>query len=190
MKGLGPVWGCDSRLDRAFIVEIAIGREVEIFEIFEDCSINIDGNEFPVKLMPMCFGGFDVVLGMDWLSDNNAKIMYYRESNKFMVKNRYTLLRINDLFDQLDGADYFSKIDLSLGYHQLKVHEEDVPKTAFRTRYGQCEFLVMSFGLTNAPAAFTDLMNRVCYPYLDKFFIVIIDDILSILRIEKSMSNI
>ncbi|GJY08736.1 putative reverse transcriptase domain-containing protein [Tanacetum coccineum] len=102
----------------------------------------------------------------------------YRELNKLTVKNRYPLPRIDDLFDQLQGSSVYSKIDLSLGYHQLRVREEDIPKTAFRTRYGHYEFQVMPFGLTNAPAVFMDLMNRVCKPYLDKFVIVFIDDIL------------
>ncbi|KAJ9560649.1 hypothetical protein OSB04_005809 [Centaurea solstitialis] len=102
----------------------------------------------------------------------------YRELNKLTVKNRYPLPRIDDLFDQLQGAAWFSKIDLRSGYHQLKVREEDVHKTAFRTRYGHFEFVVMPFGLTNAPAAFMDLMNRVCRPMLDRSVIVFIDDIL------------
>ncbi|GJT52755.1 putative reverse transcriptase domain-containing protein [Tanacetum coccineum] len=102
----------------------------------------------------------------------------YRELNKLTIKNRYTLLIIDDLFDQLQGGCCFSKIDLHSGYHQLRVREEDIPKTAFRTRYGHLEFTVMPFGLTNAPAIFMDLMNRFCKPYLDKFVIVFIDDIL------------
>ncbi|GJU98920.1 putative reverse transcriptase domain-containing protein [Tanacetum coccineum] len=102
----------------------------------------------------------------------------YRELNKLTVKNRYPLLRINDLFDQLQGSRVYSKIDLRSGYHQLRVREEDIPKTTFRTRYGHYEFQVMPFGLTNAPTVFMDLMNRVCKPYLDRFVIVFIDDIL------------
>ncbi|KAD6454404.1 hypothetical protein E3N88_09110 [Mikania micrantha] len=102
----------------------------------------------------------------------------YRELNKLTVKNRYLLPRIDDLFDQLQGSSFYSKIDLCSGYHQLRVKDEDVPITAFRTRYGHYEFLVMPFGLSNAPAVFMDLMNRVCKPYLDKFVIMFIDDIL------------
>nr|GEY50590.1 putative reverse transcriptase domain-containing protein [Tanacetum cinerariifolium] len=102
----------------------------------------------------------------------------YRELNKLTVKNRYPLPRIDDLFDQLQGSSVYSKIDLRSGYHQLRVQEEDIPKTTFRTRYGHYEFQVMPFGLTNAPTVFMDLMNRVCKPYLDKFVIVFIDDIL------------
>ncbi|GJR00906.1 putative reverse transcriptase domain-containing protein [Tanacetum coccineum] len=95
----------------------------------------------------------------------------YKELNKLTIKNRYPLPRIDDLFDQLQDACCFSKIYLRSGYHQLRVRDEDIPKTAFRTRYGHFEFTVMQFGLTNAPAIFMDLMNRVCNPYLDKFFL-------------------
>ncbi|GJT02010.1 putative reverse transcriptase domain-containing protein [Tanacetum coccineum] len=102
----------------------------------------------------------------------------YHELNKLTVKNCYPLPRINDLFDQLQGSNIYSKIDLRSGYHQLRVQEQDIPKTAFRTRYGHYEFHVMPFGLTNAPAVFMDLLKRVCKPYLDKFVIVFIDDIL------------
>ncbi|GKE36371.1 putative reverse transcriptase domain-containing protein, partial [Tanacetum coccineum] len=102
----------------------------------------------------------------------------YRELNKLTVKNCYPLPRIDDLFDQLQGSQFFSNIDLRSGYHQLRVHEDDIPKTVIKTRYGHFEFTVMPFGLTNASAEFMDLINRVCRPYLDKFVIVFIDDIL------------
>nr|GEV13457.1 putative reverse transcriptase domain-containing protein [Tanacetum cinerariifolium] len=102
----------------------------------------------------------------------------YRELNKLTIKNRYPLPMIDNLFDQLQGSSVYSKLDLRSGYHQLRVRDEDIPKTAFRTRHEHYEFQVMPFGLTNTPAVFMDLMKCVCKPYLDKFVIVFIDDIL------------
>src|SRR3954465_14466866 len=102
----------------------------------------------------------------------------YRNLNNVTTKNKYPLPRIQDLFDQVKGAGVFSKIDLRSRYHQIKIKPKDVPKTSFVSRYGHHEYLVVPFGLTNAPAIFKNLMNKIFMPYLDKFIIVFIDDIL------------
>jgi hypothetical protein len=102
----------------------------------------------------------------------------YRLLNAVTIKNKYPLPHIDILFDQLTGARVFSKVDLRSGYHQIKIRSEDIPKTAFSIRYGLYEYLVISFGLTNAPAHFIYLMNSVFMPELDKFVVVFIDDIL------------
>jgi hypothetical protein len=109
----------------------------------------------------------------------------YRALNEVTVKNKYPLRRIDDMFDQLRGASVFSKIDLRSGYHQLKIQECDILKTAFVLRYGLYVYTVMSFGLTNAPAYFMYLMNKVLMEYLDKFVVVFIDDILVYSRSEE-----
>jgi hypothetical protein len=109
----------------------------------------------------------------------------YRSLNEVTIKNKYPLPRIEDLFDQMNGASIFSKIDLRSGYHQLKIWESDIPKTAFRTRYGLYEYTVMSFGLTNASTYFMYLMNKVFMEYLDRFVIVLIDDILIFSKTEE-----
>ena len=109
--------------------------------------------------------------------------------NKVTIKNKYTIPKIDDLFDQLQGASHFSKIEFRSGYHQLIVRYSDIPKIAFRTRYGHHEFVVMSFVLTNAPTTFMDLMNRVFKQYLDLFAIVFIDDILIYSRSEEEHAS-
>ncbi|GJT82936.1 putative reverse transcriptase domain-containing protein [Tanacetum coccineum] len=233
-----PLLGLEpSDLGFRYEIEIASGQLVEIDKVIKGCKLEIEGHVFDIDLIPFGHGSFDVIIGMDWLSNYKAEIVChekvvriplpddkvlrvlgerpdkkeiefrielipgatpvakspyrlapskleelmcidYRELNLLTVKNRYPLPRIDDLFDQLQGSQFFSKIDLRSGYHQLRVHEDDIPKTAFRTRYGHFEFTVMPFGLTNAPAIFIDLMNRVCRPYLGKFMIMFIDDIL------------
>jgi len=102
----------------------------------------------------------------------------YRYLNKLTIKNKYPISRIEDLMDQLHGASVFSKIDLQSGYHQILVKVEDVEKIAFRSRYGHYEYVVMPFGVSNAPSLFMDYTNRIFRPFLDKFVMVFIDDIL------------
>jgi hypothetical protein len=113
----------------------------------------------------------------------------YHALNAVTIKNKYPMPHIEDLFDQLKGAKVFLKIDLQLGYNQIRVREEDIEKTAFSTKYGHYEFKVMSFGLTNAPAYFMEAMNSMFYKY-DDFVVVFIDDILIFPRQRKSMSAI
>ncbi|GKB49470.1 putative reverse transcriptase domain-containing protein, partial [Tanacetum coccineum] len=268
-------------LNTSYEVELADGNVVSTNTVLRSCTLVLLNHVFKIDLLPTRLGGFDVIIGMDWLSYHravidcykkivriplpNGKILKvqgerpkkdprslaclppvreiefridlipgalpvvkspyplaplemselsnqlkelqengfiqpshslwgapllfvkkkdgamrmcidYRELNKLTIKNRYPLPRIDDLFDQLQGACCFSKIDLRSD--QLRVREEDIPKTAFRTRYVHFEFTVMPFGLKNAPTIFMDLMNRICKPYLDKFVIVFIDDIL------------
>ncbi|GKD28196.1 putative nucleotidyltransferase, ribonuclease H [Tanacetum coccineum] len=280
-----------SDLGFSYEIEIASEQLVEIDKVIKGCKLEIEGHVFDINLIPFGRGSFDLIIGIDWLSDHKAEIIChekvvriplldgkvlrvlgekpedkmrqlmsakanekkqeeivveielqielipgatpvakspyrlapseleelsgqlkelqdkgfirpslspwgapvlfvkkkdgsfrmcidYKDLNKLTIKNRYPLPKIDDLFDQLQGSQFFLKIDLRSGYHRLRVHEDDIPKTAFRARYGHFEFTVMPFGLTNAPAVFMDLMNRVCRPYLDKFVIVFIDDIL------------
>nr|GEW70707.1 putative reverse transcriptase domain-containing protein [Tanacetum cinerariifolium] len=163
-------------LDHYYDVELADGRIIGLNSILRGCTLNFLNNPFNIDLKPIEVGSFDAIISMDWLEKYHAVIV---------LKNLYPLLRIDDLFDQLQGFSVYSKIDLRSGYHQLRVRKQDVPKTAFRTRYGHYEFQVMPFGLTNTPTVFMDLMNRVYKPYLDKFVIVFIDDILIYSKDEK-----
>ena len=151
----------------------------------------IELKELKVQLQELLDKGFIRLIVSPWGApvlfvknkDGSMRLCIdYRELNKVTMRNKYPLPRIDDLFDQLQGACVFSKIDLCSWYHQLRVKSEDVSKIAFRTRYGHYEFLVMPFGLTNTFATFINLMNRVFNHYLVQFVVVFIDDILVYLR--------
>ena len=147
----------------------------------------VELQELRVQLQELLYKGFIRQSTLPWgapvlfakKKDKTLRLCIdYKQLNRVTIKNRYPLPRIDDLFDQLRGARVYSKIDLRTGYHQLRVKDTDIPKIAFRMRYGHYEFTVKPFGLTNAPTAFRDLMHRVFQPYLDQFFIVFVDDIL------------
>ncbi|GJV66391.1 putative reverse transcriptase domain-containing protein [Tanacetum coccineum] len=279
-QGSNIVTGIEpSELGFKYEIEIASGLLVEIDKVIKGCKLEIEGHVFDIDFIPFRYRSFDMIIGMDCLSNHMAEIICHekvvriplldgkvlkvfrerpeekarllmstktrdkkqeeiivvrdfpkvfmddlsglpplreiefwiklipravpvakspycmapseleellgqlkelqdKELNKLTIKNRYSLPRIDDIFDQLQGSQFFSKIDLRSRYHQMRVHEDDIPKTTFRTRYGHFKFTVMPYGLTNAPAVFMDLMNRVCRPHHDKFVIVFIDDIL------------
>jgi hypothetical protein len=134
--------------------------------------MDVDATGFPSILVDLL-----TRLGYRWYPEYTV-YEDYREFNQATIQNKYPLPRINDLYDQLAGSLVFSKLDLRLGYHQIRVREEDIPKTTFVTRYGSYEYTVMSFGLTNAPATFSRLMNYIFMDYLGKFIMVYLDDIL------------
>ncbi|GJX00733.1 putative reverse transcriptase domain-containing protein [Tanacetum coccineum] len=196
-----PLLGIEpSELGFKYKIEIASGQLVEIDKVIKGCKLEIEGHVFDIDLIPFGHGSFDVIIGLPPLREIEFRIELipgavpiakspYRLAPSELeelsgqlkelqdkVKDPYLLPRIDDLFDQLQRLQFFSKIDLRSGYHQLRVHEDDIPKTAFRTHYGHFEFTVMPFGLSNALAVFIDLMNRVCRPYLDKFVIVFVEN--------------
>ena len=171
--------------DVDFVIELHPGTSPISITLHRMALIELQ--ELRVQLQELLDKGFIRSSTSPWsapvlFSKKNDKTLRlcidYRQLNKVTIKNRYPLLRIDDLFDQLKGARVYSKIDLGTGYHQLRVREANIPKTVFRTLYGHFEFTVMPFGLTNAPVAFMDLMHRVFQPYLDHFVVVFVDDIL------------
>ncbi|GKC45369.1 putative reverse transcriptase domain-containing protein [Tanacetum coccineum] len=152
----------------------------------EDCKVKFATGVTPVARAPYRLAPSE----MQELSNQLQEMCIdYWELNKLTVKNHYSLPRIDELFDQLQGSSVYSKIDLRSGYHQLRVRDKSIPKTAFKIRYRHYEFQVMPFGLTNVPAVFMDLMNRMCKPYLDKFMMVFIDDILIYSRNKEEHAN-
>nr|GEV73140.1 putative reverse transcriptase domain-containing protein [Tanacetum cinerariifolium] len=164
-------------LDTTYDIEMADGNLASTNTVIQDCTLILLNQPFEIDLMQIKLDSFDVVIGMDWLSKYHAKIICDEKVVHIPIDGETLIVQVNDLFDQLQGSSTYSKIDLRSGYHQLRVMDEDISNTAFRTRYRHYEFQVMPFGLTSVPAVFMDLMNRACKPYLDKFVIVVIDDV-------------
>lgn len=161
--GIGPISIAPYRMSPAELAELKAQLEELLTKQFVRPSVS--PWEAPVLLVKK--------------KDGSSRLCVdYRQLNKVTIKNKYPLPRFDDLMDQLQGAAVFSKIDLRSGYHQIRVKVEDIPKTTFRTRYGHYEYLVMPFGVKNAPVIFMDYMNCIFHLFLDKFVVVLIDDIL------------
>ncbi|GKC97854.1 putative reverse transcriptase domain-containing protein [Tanacetum coccineum] len=171
-----------SDLGFKYEIEIASGQLVEIDKVIKGCKLEIESHVIDIDLIPFGYGSFDVIIG-ERPEEKVTFLMGVKKQEEIIIVRDFPEVILDDLSGLPPIREIEFQIELSLeqrwsGYHQLRVHEDDIPKTAFRTHYGHFKFTVMPFGLTNAPAIFMDLMNRVCRPYLDKFVIVFIDDIL------------
>ncbi|GJS19051.1 putative reverse transcriptase domain-containing protein [Tanacetum coccineum] len=175
-----------SDLGFRYEIKIASGQLVEIDKVIKGCKLEIEGHVFDIDLIPFGHGIFDVIIGMDWLSNYKAEIICHEKVVRIPLPDGKVLRVVGErpkekarlLMSAKASDKKQEEIVVVRDFPELSVHEDDILKIAFRTRYGHFEFTVMPFGLTNAPAVFMDLMNRVCRPYLDKFVIVFIDDIL------------
>nr|GEY80253.1 putative reverse transcriptase domain-containing protein [Tanacetum cinerariifolium] len=190
-----------------YVIEVANGKKVETNRIICGCILELGNSLFTIDLIPFGHGSSDVIVGIDWLSRHKVKTVCQEKVVRISLASE-----TQELFEQHQElqdkgfirpshsswgapilfvkkgcykARVISKIDLRSSYHQLRLHEADIPNMAFRTRYGQFKFTVMTFRLSNAPVVFMDLMNWVCKPYLDKFVIVFIDDILNYSKSKK-----
>ncbi|GJU61083.1 putative reverse transcriptase domain-containing protein [Tanacetum coccineum] len=201
-------------IDTFYDIEMADGNLVSTNTVIQGCTLTLLNQPFKIDLMPIKLGSFDVVIGMDWLSKYQARIICdekvvhilidsetliiqgdrKKKSDEKRLKDIPVVREFPEVFpEDLPGLPPIRQVEFQInlipGYHQLRVRDEDILKIALKTRYGHYEFQVMPFGLTNAPAVFMDLMNRVCKPYLDKFVIVFIDDILIYSRNEEEHAN-
>ncbi|KAI3797507.1 hypothetical protein L1987_32764 [Smallanthus sonchifolius] len=170
-----------AKLDKPFDILVADGYLVSCDTIIRDCTLTLSDHDFSINLIPMALGGFDIIVGMDWLTKHHAEVVCFDKYIRIPLNSGEILndKNLQDIPVIKDFPEVFPEDLPGLPLiRQLRVLESDIPKTAFHTRYGHYEFMVMPFGLNNAPAVLMDLMNRVCKLYLDKFVIVFIDDIL------------
>ena len=193
---LDELSGLPPQRDVDFCIELHFGTSPISMTLHRMAPIELQ--ELKVQIQELLDKGFIRPSTSPWgipvlfakKKDKNLRLCIdYRQLNRVTIKNRYPLPRIDDLFDQLRGARFYSKIELCKGYHQLRVKEADIPKTTFEARYGHFEFMVMPFGLTNAPTTLKDLMHRVFQPYLDRFVMVFVGDILIYSQSEEEDEN-
>ncbi|GJS35370.1 putative reverse transcriptase domain-containing protein [Tanacetum coccineum] len=189
-------------IDTFYNIEMADGNLVSTNTVIQGCTLTLLNQPFEIDIMPIKLGSFDVVIVMDWLSKYHVRSICDEKLVHIPINGETLIIRGNGKEVRREktrrypnsqripiSSSVYSKIELRSGYHQLRVRDEDIPKTAFRTRYRHYEFQVMPFCLTNAPDVFMDLMNRVCKTYLDKFVIVFIDDILIYSRNKEEHAN-